>query len=326
MSTPRIRLDRFARWTGQPVVFPFYHVVSDEPLSHVAHLYRQLRVEEFLRDLEEMTSVFEPVSLKEYLDSLSGDQVTRKGKRRMALSFDDGLAECHSIVAPILRRKGIPATFFLNNQFIDNRGMFFRFRVSILADAIRKDPALSVAAAQYLGIREGAVLRAILMVNRDQEVLLDGLAGELGVDLEGYQKTRQVYMSSPQVAELLDWGFEIGGHSMDHKDFRELGDAEMAEQVKESVEDLCQRYGAPTRYFSFPFTSDGVSRQVIESLLTEGQAEVLLGTAGLKRTGNPRFIQRIPMEEYTAPASDALKAEYLYFLLKAPLGKNRLRF
>jgi hypothetical protein len=100
----------------------------------------------------------------------------------------------------------------------------------------------------------------------------------------------------------------------------------MARQVAESVEELCHRFGVATRYFSFPYTSDGVGRQVIESLLREGQVTALLGTAGLKRTGNPRFIQRIPMEEYSAPAPDALKAEYLYFMLKAPFGKNRLRY
>ena len=52
----------------------------------------------------------------------------------------------------------------------------------------------------------------------------------------------------------------------------------------------------------------------------------LLGTAGLKKTGRKGFIQRIPIEALDLPAGDALKAEFFYYLLKKPLGKNLLHY
>ena len=86
-----------------------------------------------------------------------------------------------------------------------------------------------------------------------------------------------------------------------------------------------KRFGVHTAYFSFPFTSDGVPGGVIDSLLEEGTASALLGTAGLKLTGKRSFIQRVPMEKYNMPAIETLKTEYLYYILKMPLGRNRLR-
>jgi len=97
-------------------------------------------------------------------------------------------------------------------------------------------------------------------------------------------------------------------------------------QIKESIDDLQKRFGIGSRYFSFPFTSDKVPRQVIDSILDEGVAEALMGTAGLKNTIRRGFIQRIPMEDFRIPAEDALKTEYFYYLLKKPLGRNRLRY
>ena len=117
----------------------------------------------------------------------------------------------------------------------------------------------------------------------------------------------------------------MGGHSPDHMDFAGLDPDQMAEQVRSSIEDLQKRFSIQTAYFSFPFTSDGVPWKVIDTLLEEGFATALLGTAGLKRTGRRAYIQRVPMEKYETTALETLKTEYFYYLLKKPMGRNRLR-
>ncbi len=124
--------------------------------------------------------------------------------------------------------------------------------------------------------------------------------------------------------ELVQWGFEIGGHSPGHADFSKLKPKEIISQVGSSIEDLQHRFQVSTRYFSFPFTSWGIPEEVIDQLLEKGTAEVLLGTAGLKKQDKAGFIQRIPMEEFHGPAEKALKTEYLYYLLKGLVGRNKL--
>ena len=63
----RLNLDFLIRLSGQPHIFPFYHVVSDWHLPHIRHLYRYKRVKEFDNDLEELLKWYEPLSVNDYL-------------------------------------------------------------------------------------------------------------------------------------------------------------------------------------------------------------------------------------------------------------------
>ena len=172
-------------------------------------------------------------------------------------------------------------------------------------------------------IPEDKVAVAIRMIKHDQHALLDALARQVEVDFIDYLREHPVYMNSQQVKELVDWGFELGGHSPGHDDFSSLDPEEITSQVKTSIEDLQQRFGISSSSFSFPFTSHGVPGDVIINLMEEHRVKALLGTAGMKKTGKPGFIQRIPMEYLEKPALVTLKVEYLYYILKIPIGRNR---
>lgn len=244
----------------------------------------------------------------------------------MVLSFDDGLLGCHKYIAPLLRKKGIPAIFFLNNKFIDNRALFYRYKASLLIHQGREDCRAREQIAAFLKIPGEMFEPSIRMIAYEQRALLDALAREVGLDYSVYLQSKPVYLSTKEVKELLEWGFEIGAHSSDHRDFSGLEAGEMIEQVTSSIRDLQKRFGIHGSYFSFPFTSDGVPKKVIHSLLEEGGAAALLGSAGLKRTGHSAFIQRIPMEKHKTAALDTLKTEYLSYLLKRMLARDRLRY
>ena len=314
-------LERMISWSGQKSVFPFYHTLSPDSLPHISHLYRVLKPAEFEAGLDQFLKHFEPLSLGEYLEGKRDN----RAKKSMVLSFDDGLKECYDIVAPLLKKRGVPAVFFLNNKFIDNKGLFYRYRASLLIHQVREDCRAREKVAAFLKIGDEQVETSIRMIGWNQRALLDALAREAELDVTGYLRNRPVYMSTKEVEDLLEWGFEIGAHSSDHADFTQLEPDEMTAQVSSSIRDLEKRFGIHTAYFSFPFSSDGVPAKVTDTLLEEGTARALLGTAGLKRTGSLAYIQRIPMEKYQLSALDILKTEYFYYLLKAPLGRNRLR-
>lgn len=316
-----MNLDRLIKLSGQPLIFPFYHAVSEDPIPHVSHLYRVPTPLEFERDLELLLKYFEPMDMQTYL-SLDG---RGRNQRGLVLSFDDGLKECHQVIAPLLKKKGIPAVFFLNNRFIDNHGLFYRYKASLIIHQVREDCRVMERVSAFLKIPQVHVEKSIRMIGPKQISLLDMLAREAGVEYAAYLGDRPVYMDTKEVEELLEWGFDIGGHSLDHQNFTSMKETEMLEQVRMSIEDLMKRFSVNTRYFSFPFTSDGVPRSLIHRLLDEGFATALMGTAGLKKTGQSNYIQRIPMEGSGASALETLQTEYLYYLLKAPLGKNRLR-
>lgn len=316
-----MNLDRLIRRTGQRTLFPFYHTVSPEPLPHISHLYRVLKPEEFEKDLEELLRYYEPLSLGEYLEGR--DKKSRRGS--LVLSFDDGLKGCHQFIAPLLKKKGIPAVFFLNNRFIDNRGLFYRYKASLLINRAMVDCRVNENLAEFLKLSKEQVEPSIRMINWDQRALLDALAKEAELDFASYLRAKPVYLSSGEIEELLKWGFEVGGHSSEHMEFSGLDLDQVAGEVRSSLKDLRKRFDISTKYFSFPFTSDDIPLKVIDELLEEGIATALLGTAGLKQTGRRAYIQRVPMEKYQTQALETLKTEYFYYLLKKALGKNRLR-
>lgn len=313
-----MNLTRLVNLSGQHTIFPFYHVVSDQQLPHLKHLYTYPNEAQFEMDLELMLRTFEPISIDEYLNGISSPGK----KRRMVLSFDDGLAECHHFIAPLLKSKGIPAIFFLNNDFIDNRNLFYRYKVSILLEYLNKNPGALQGAAEFLEIPQDQVKEAILMISYKQIPLLDAVALQVELDFAIYLRDQPVYMSTEDIEHLVRLGFQLGAHSMDHPEFFRMEVRKMASQVSKSMKDIRERFYVKTNCFAFPFTSDGIPERVIDEILDEGIAKVLFGTAGLKNTKRSHFIQRTPMEAMGLSANRVLKSEYLYYLLKAPLGQN----
>jgi peptidoglycan/xylan/chitin deacetylase (PgdA/CDA1 family) len=311
-------LNRLITRSGKPFIAPFYHVVSDAPLPHIKHLYRFRTVSEFEQDLDNLLTCFDPISLEEYRQ---GEADARK-KPTMLLSFDDGLAECHSLIAPMLRKKGIPAVFFLNNLFIDNQGLFYRYKVSLIIDLILNDPSAMSRAGEFLHVPEARVKELLLSVSYSQQILLDALAPELGIDFNSFGMEQPVYMSSEEIRELIGWGFEIGAHSKDHPQMNRMDQEIVVREVLSSVLDLQKRFMVKVSGFAFPFTSMGIERHVLQSLMD--QELTLFGISGIRETGTDRYVQRIDMEAFALPALEVMKMKYLHYLFRKRTGRERI--
>ena len=307
------------RASGQRTIFPLYHAVSDEELAHLSYIQNVRNVETFESDLETLLKFFTPVSLRDYLSGKPSR------KNRVVLTFDDGLRECHDIIAPILARKGIPAVFFLNASFLDNKDLFYRYKASLLIEHYCKKDCTSDEMDELLGVEKRYVKQSLLKIGYDQRAMLDQIASSSGFSFEEYLVNHPVYLTGVQVQSLIKDGFEIGSHSFDHPRFSKLPPKTIRDQVLNSIDALNRRFGLKTKYFAFPFTSDGVPLDVINNLLVLDKVDALMGTSGLKTYTHPGFIQRIPMEERAWPAYRILKIEYLYYYLKAPFGRNRYR-
>ncbi|HYQ58821.1 MAG TPA: polysaccharide deacetylase family protein, partial [Draconibacterium sp.] len=107
-----------------PVFLPFYHVVSNKKLPHILN-YPVINEKEFERELDFYLKYFTPVTLEELVNSSTAGNCFH-------ISIDDGLKECTEVIAPILYKKGIPATFFVNSGFVDNKNLFHRYKASLL--------------------------------------------------------------------------------------------------------------------------------------------------------------------------------------------------
>lgn len=272
-------LNSLVSLSGQRLVLPFYHAVSDEELPHISALYPHKSVASFIKDLDTLLQYFEPIDLQQLIQLVQNKEQPRKPV--FHLSFDDGLREVYEIVRPILLDKGIPATAFINTAFIDNKALFYRYGESLKTN---------------------------------------------NIDPQEFLNTCKPYMSTQQIRQWLDDGFTIGGHSVDHPLYSTISLNEQVRQTMESVDHLQEQFKLNYRAFAFPFTDDGLGRKLFD-LLHDPDAidlDISFGTAGLKQDINHSHLQRIPMEGTGMNAEQTLKAEYLYYLVKMPLGKNQI--
>jgi hypothetical protein len=109
-------------------------VSDDAAIPHVRHLYKYKTVRQFEDDMDFVLKHYFPISLTDLLSSLRSGRPLRE--RSFLLTFDDGYREMSEIVAPILMKKGISATFFLNSAFIDNKQMCYVNKASLLVEQL----------------------------------------------------------------------------------------------------------------------------------------------------------------------------------------------
>lgn len=319
-----VSTDVLIKATRQNLLLPFYHLVNDENPAHTRHLYKIRNCKRFEADLDFFLKYYHPISHQELIEFKKTPEEIIPS---FFLSFDDGFSEIYDVVAPILERKGVPATFFLNPSFIDNKELFFRNKASILIDRLKETTIedkkelsvyLKAPKPTYQDIRN-----SILKVDYSNRTILDKLAEIIDLDFGEYLLETKPYLTSGQIQSLLKRGFGIGAHSLDHPEYQYISLKEQLYQTKESVRFLVEKFNLDYKIFSFPFTDYGVSKQFFNSIFEESKIlDLSFGTAGLKKDIVDQNLQRTPMEGTNHSCKSLINAEYLYYLLKMPFRKN----
>lgn len=309
------------RLTGQKILLPFYHTVADKPLPHISSLYALRNLSLFEQDLDFFCRYYEPISVTSLYEIINNNILPEKPV--FHLTFDDGLSEIYTTIAPVLEKRNIPATFFVNTDFIDNRNLFYRYKVSLIIEKILQDKQQHSIAQTLLNVSQpNDVFSALLQLKFQDLALIDTIAEAIAVDFTDYLTQNQPYLTSPQIYDLIKRGFVIGSHSASHPLFKNITLAAQKQQLIYSFQYLEKQFGITEKYFAFPFTDDGVSAEFI-TWLHEGQnCKLSFGTAGLKHDFTKNHIQRIGIEGSLNSAETIVNSEYLYYALKSVFRKN----
>lgn len=293
------------RLAGIDLILPFYHMVSDEDLLHVKQLFPYPNITEFRDDMDFFLRNYSPISLIDLLDSLKGNRSLPK--KSFLLTFDDGFREMHDIVSPVLKEKGIPATFFLATDFLDNKRLFYRHKASILIEHFQRSSELS-----HLDTIRGLFLRnriefagfkaTVLSVDYQRRYILDEIASVLNIDFNDYLVKHQPYLNSGQVKQLIQDGFTIGAHSLDHPMYASLSLKDQLYQTTESIRVLRERFSLDYSAFAFPFTDYGVSKKYFEKIFDGRVVDISFGTFGMVADIYPNSLQRFGMDKTSIPA------------------------
>ena len=291
-ALPFVPLSLLQRTLPEAVLCPCYHMVSDVPVPHLKH-YRFLELAEFELDLRYLESHFHYLSYEQIVESRSA--VDRRANPAVCLTFDDGFAECFSVVRPVLLRHGATCIFFIITDLIDNRDAFFETRASLCVDAVLQRPIDEVEALfrdmglqAKLRVAEDTFRNAVpaemarqwmtfeprvrpmviwlLMTQTEDAELVDQLCQRLGVNVDRYVRLRKPYLSSEQILQLRSDGFTIGAHSCSHRRLQTLSGQEAEREIVESCRVIRDLTGQASVPFAFPYFGSGLDRQWLGEL------------------------------------------------------------
>jgi peptidoglycan/xylan/chitin deacetylase (PgdA/CDA1 family) len=305
----------------------YYHMVCDEEKPYIRHLYRHKNVQQFKDDVDFLLKNYSPVSLFDFLKYLrTGHSLP---KDAFLLTFDDGFREMYDIVAPILVKKGIPATFFVNSAFTDNKELCYQHKASIMIEYLNASTSIyeSTQVRKILldsSIICNSVSSGILSISYQRKYILDDIAKKIGLSFDDYRNEYQPYLSSEQISKLIQSGFSIGAHSIDHPLFSSISLDQQLYQTKESVRFVKESFNLSYSAFAFPYSDANVSAQFFREIHRQGMVDVSFGTGGIIKDIFPFNIQRISLEKPLLPAERNLAFQIARSVYRRTRGRGRV--
>ena len=221
-------------------------------------------------------------------------------KHACHLSFDDGLRGVYENVIPLLYKKGIPATLFINTGFVNNRALFFRHKAALLIDYWRKKKSSQATTK---------AIQQLLKTRYADRNWLDETASLLGIDFQEYLQKNKPYLTTEELKELQGKGFTIGAHSIDHPRYSQLDEPEQIRQTIESCLYVRKTFQEPKTYFSFPFSEEGIRDSFFQSI--DPVVDLCFGISGMATRNEGKLVGRIDMERKRKPAQTIINQTIL---------------
>ena len=91
---------RFLKIFKNQTIFPYYHIVRDNQVSHIENLYQFKNCKQFLNDIDLLRKHYNSINPKDLLEN-------KNNKNSFLLSFDDGLQEVYTVIYPILKKHNL---------------------------------------------------------------------------------------------------------------------------------------------------------------------------------------------------------------------------
>lgn len=242
--------------------------------------------EEFERQLLWVKSWFNIVPLSEAVRALKSSALP---DRSLAITFDDGYADNYEVALPVLRRLGLPATYFIATGYLDG-GVMFNDRV---IEAVRQArgseldlSALGLGAYQIAddsGRRAAAdalLKRVKYLPQREREERVSAI-----VELCHASLPSNLMMRSEQVAALSALGIEVGAHTVSHPILKELDHIEARREIVRGRVRLEEITGKKVALFAYPNGRPGQDYSAEHVALVresgfDGAVSTAWGTAG----------------------------------------------
>jgi len=156
-------------------------------------------------------------------------------ERAVALTFDDGYVDNLAVVAPILRKHELPATFFLTTRWLDDRGEYWW-------DLLERVTVTDAERARMHDLMVHATLE-------ERDALVAEIAGRQSA---GAPRVRP--MMADEVRQLAaEPRVAVGAHSVNHLALPNQSREVVRREIEESCAALERVVGRPVSLFAYPY-------------------------------------------------------------------------
>ena len=304
-------------------IFPYYHLVNNEKVLHINHLYPFKNLKTFKSDLEFLIQNYKPLEPKNVFEKIS--------KGSFLLTFDDGLEEVYSVIYPILKQNGIKAIFFINPDFVDNLNSLYKHDISIIINHIQsinfeKQEIKKICELLKINfLSEKQFIKDLKNIRFKDRHKLKTALKLLNINIENYLKINKPYITKLQISEMIKDGHYFGGHTMSHPQLSELSFSEQKKEIIDSIDWLKVNFDINYSLFAFPFSDKNISKKLINELFQYDKNIILFGNQGFKKDFDERIIQRFSLENPRKSIAKQIVTENLYMIFNKLIGKYQIK-
>jgi len=260
----------------------------------------------FTKQIDILAKKYPIISLSDSINQCKSGYV--KDKIQVVLTFDDGYRDSYEIIYPILKEKGLLASFFIVTDYIDNnRPIWIEELVKILyinKDIRRVEVAGKVICQEIMQPRLSFVY---LVVDSMKSLTCEARQNILNsLNEQANKKIIPDYLNDRCItweqAKLMSTnGMEIGGHGLSHGSLSRISFNEATQEIKKCKEIIENNIKTSCRNFAFPFgCPKDYNQKLIDYVKDVGFQACLLNIHGYNHIKKDAFcFRRIIMEETT---------------------------
>ena len=228
--------------------------------------------------------------------------------RATVVTFDDGYADNHDHALPILKKHGIPATFFIATGYLNGGCMFNDAITEAIRDA-RQDTldltelGLGTHSLRTLNERAEAVATIVRATKFLPPEVRRSTVREV-VSAAGSRPPTQLMMTDNQVRALQEAGMTIGAHTVTHPILQRVDDDTAWREISESRAHLTELCDRPVEFFAYPNGKPGQDYQFRDRDLVQkaGFRAAVCTSGGVSIPGHdPYQLARFTPWDQTAP-------------------------
>jgi len=231
-----------------------------------------------------------------------------KNRIQTVLTFDDGYRDSYEVIYPVLKEKGLPASFFIVTDYINsNKPIWIDELIKILSintDIRRIEVADKVIRQKIMKPRLSFIYSAV-----DSMKSLTCEARQDVFNLLNKQANKEIIpdylndrcMTWEQAKLMSANGMEIGGHGTSHSSLSRISFTEATQEIRKCKEIIENNIKTSCRNFAFPFgCQKDYNQKLIDYVKDVGFQACLLNIHGYNRIKKDTFcFRRTIMEETT---------------------------